>query len=104
MISKWFDATEAKKFGAEIATLINHRTPNKVISKNQERLVKKYDKRHEVTLGLIEKRLENFKKNNHLNIYKKAQLGNTFKYSLLESGYDQDFCNKTTTWLLLKCK
>lgn len=87
-----------------MAALIKHRTPNETTSKAQERLVKRYDKRHEATLVLIEKRLENFKKNNRLNIYTKAQLGSAFKYGLLDHGYDQEFSNKTTTWLLLKCK
>lgn len=104
MLSKWFDATEAKKFGMEMAALISHRTPNEATNKNQERLVKKYDKRHEATLVLIEKRLESFKKINQLNIYTKAKLGSEFKYALLDHGYDADFSNKTTTWLLLKCK
>ncbi|MBC7609819.1 MAG: hypothetical protein H7228_09640 [Polaromonas sp.] len=104
MFFKWFNATEAKNFGVEMAELISHRTPYEVKNKNQERLTKNYEKRHLATLVLIEKRLENFKKNNRLNVYTKAQLGSSFKYALLDSGYEPEFCNQTTTWLLLKCK
>ena len=103
MFSKLLDATEAKKFGVEMATLISHRTPNETKDKNQERLAKNNDKRHLATLVLIEKRLENFKKNYPLNVYKKAQLGSSFKYAMLDNGYEPEFCNQTTTWLLLKC-
>jgi hypothetical protein len=104
MFSKWLDASEAKNFGVEMATLILHRTPNEAKDKNQERLAKKNDARHLATLVLIEKRLENFKKTHPLNVYKKAQLGSAFKYALLDGGYEKEFCDQTTTWLLLKCK
>ena len=50
MFSKWLDASEAKNFGVEIATLIRHRTPNEAKDKNQERLAKKNDARHLATL------------------------------------------------------
>lgn len=104
IFSQWFDATEAKNFGAEMATLIIHRTPSEAKNKNQEWLAKKNEARHLVTLALIEKRLESFKKSHQLNFYKEAQLGSAFKYALIDSGYDQEFCDQTTTWLLLKWK
>lgn len=104
MFLKWFDATEAKKFGTEMAELIGHRTPVEARDKNQERLLKNAEKRHEATLILVQKRLGNFQKTNTLNVYTKAQLGSSFKYALLDKGYGQEFCNQTTTWLLLKCK
>ena len=104
MFSKWFDATEAKNFGIEMAALVSNRTPSEAKDRNQERLAKKNDARHLATLVLIEKRLENFKKSHQLNFYKKAQLGSAFKYALIDSGYEQGFSEQTTTWLLLKCK
>ncbi len=104
MFLKWLDATEAKKFGLEMAELISHRTPIEAKDKQQERLLKNAEKRHEATLVLVEKRLANFQKSHSLNVYTKAQLGSSFKYGLLDNGYGQEFCNQTTTWLLLKCK
>ena len=104
MFKNWFNAAEAKVFGSEMAVLIAHRTPVVPVDKNQLRQLKNYDKRHETTLVLIEKKLNRFQKINTLNIYTKAQLGSAFKYGLLDKGYDQEFCEKTTTWLLLKCK
>ena len=104
MFKNFFNAVEAKVLGSEMAALIAHRTPINPVDNNQLRQLKNYEKRHEATLVLIEKKLDRFKKNNSLNIYTKAQLGSAFKYGLLDRGYDQDFCEKTTTWLLLKCK
>lgn len=104
MFKIFFNAVEAKVFGSEMAALIAHRTPINPVDNNQLRQLKHYEKRHEATLVLIEKKLDRFKKNNSLNIYTKAQLGSAFKYGLLDKGYDQDFCEKATTWLLLKCK
>ena len=104
MFLKWLDATEAKKFGIEMAELIRHRSPIEAKDKQQERLFKNAEKRHEATLVLVEKRLSSFKKSHPLNVYTKAQLGSSFKYALLDSGYNPDFCNNTTTWLLLQCK
>ena len=56
--SQWFDATEAKNFGAEMAALIIHRTPSEAKDKNQERLAKKNEARHLVTFALIENGLK----------------------------------------------
>ncbi len=104
MLIRWFDATAAKKFGTDMALLLAQKS-----EEEKERLIKakstrKAEKRHEATFQRIEKELENFKKNQRLNIYTKAQLGNAFKYTLLDRGFDQEFCDKSTTWLLLKCK
>ena len=104
MFSKWFDATEAKQFGTEMAMLLNQRTPGDGQKPSQSRSTKKNEKRHEATFKLIEKRIEEFKKTHRLNVYTKAQLGSAFKFTLLDNGHDQDFSERTTTWLLLKCK
>ena len=102
MLFKFFDASHVEAFGKEMAELIIHRTPNDPANKNQERLVKKYGKRHEATLALIEKRAVAFKKAHKLNVYAKAKLGTAFKYTLIDNGYDKEFVDGTTTWLMLK--
>ena len=58
MFYQWFDATEAKNSGAETAELIIHRTLSEAKAKNQERLAKKNEARHLVTLALIENGLK----------------------------------------------
>lgn len=104
MFKNWFNAAQAKTFGLEMAALIAHRTPVERVDNNQMRLLKKYNKRHEVALVLIEKQLEAFRKSNKLNIYTKVKLGSASKCGLIDKGYDLEFSEKTTTWLLLKCK
>ncbi|OUM03781.1 hypothetical protein [Variovorax sp. JS1663] len=103
MFSKWFDATEAKKFGTDMALLLRERAPVDG-SSSGGKSIKKAEKKHEAAFNLIEKKLEEFKKTHRLNMYTKAQLGSAFKFTLLDNGYDEEFSERTTTWLLLKCK
>ena len=103
MFVKWFDASAAKRFGQEMAQLIAVKSPA-LNPSGAGKSEKKTGKQHESALFLVEKRLVEFKKVNTLNIYTKAQLGSAFKYALLDSGFDDEFAEKTTTWLLLKCK
>jgi hypothetical protein len=48
-------------------------------------------------------KIQQFKINHKLNIYKKAQLGNAFKWKLLEANYDQTLVDELTKVLMLKC-
>lgn len=104
MLTRWFDATAAKKFGTEMALLLAQKNQEEKEKLSRAKSTRKAEKRHEATFLRIEKELEGFKKDHRLNIYTKAQLGNAFKYTLLDNGFDQEFCDKTTTWLLLKCQ
>jgi len=46
--------------------------------------------------------VQQFKKDRRLNVYKKAKLGNAFKWSLRDAGYDVDYVNELTEWLMLR--
>ena len=39
-----------------------------------------------------------------LNIYQKAQLGKTFKFTLIDGGCEPEFAERMTLWLLLQVK
>jgi len=104
MLPRWFDATVAKKFGTDMALLLAQKNQEEKEKLSKAKSTRKAEKRHEATFLRIEKELGIFKKDHHLNVYTKAQLGNAFKYTLLDNGFDQEFCDKTTTWLLLKCQ
>ncbi|MDM0027653.1 hypothetical protein QTI27_24125 [Variovorax sp. J31P216] len=104
MILRWFDATAAKNFGTEMALLIAQKNQEEMEKLSRAKSTRKAEKRHEATFLRIEKELGSFKKDHRLNVYTKAQLGNAFKYTLMDNGFDQEFCEKTTTWLLLKCQ
>ena len=104
MLNKWFDATAAKKFGVEMATLLVERAPEELGRNGKIKWLKKNEKKTAATYATIAKRLAEFKKNNVLNVFKKAQLGSAFKFTLIDKGCDKEFSERTTTWLLLQCK
>ncbi len=97
MVLGWFNADEAKKFGASLAQFYIDRIPadesggkGKSVARKQEVINKMFDQ------------LARFRLEHKLNIYKKAQLGNAFKWALKEAGYHPDFVDKFTKELLLK--
>jgi hypothetical protein len=52
------------------------------------------------TLAAMTTKVTEFRKNNGLNIYKRAQLGNAFKWKLKEAGYSPAYINELTLWLV----
>ena len=97
MIFNWFNASEAKEFGITLAELLIARTPiDDAIAK---RMV---TKKHEAMLHQLSQRVIQFKLEHKLNIYKKAKLGNAFKWALRDKGYDIDYVDQMTNWLMLK--
>lgn len=98
MILSWFDASEAKKFGTSLAHFYIERIPpgdsgekNKSIAKKQQEVVNK-----------MFQQMVRFKLEHKLNLYKKAQLGNAFKWALQDAGYDPVFVDQLTKGLILK--
>ena len=93
----WFDATEAKTFGETLAQMLIERTPEdgKV---GKGRLTKK----HEAMLHQLERHVSKFRDEHKLNIYKKAQLGNRFKWTLKDKGYDDEYIDLVTSWLMVQ--
>ncbi len=97
MIFSWFDAREATKFGGHLAELLIERTPTD--GKLGKRMV---TKKHEAMLHQLEQHVTRFKAEQRLNAYKKAQLGNRFKWTLRDRGYDSDYVDQVTHWLMFK--
>jgi hypothetical protein len=93
----WFDATEAQKFGNTLAHFLIERLP----LNSEKKKDKTIEKQQEVVLKLFAQ-IVNFKKNNSLNLYKKAKLGNAFKWELKQAGYDDEFINQLTHEIMLK--
>lgn len=99
MVLSWFDASEVKEFGASLARFYIERISpgdfgekNKSIAKKQQEVVNK-----------MFQQMARFKLEHKLNIYKKAQLGNAFKWALKDAGYDATFVDQFTKELMLKC-
>lgn len=98
MILSWFDASEAKAFGTSLAHFYIERIPadesdwkNKAVAKKQQEVVNK-----------LYQQLARFKVDHKLNLYKKAQMGNAFKWALKDAGYDDVFIDQFIKELLLK--
>lgn len=93
MIFSWFDAREAKEFGVSLAHFLMARIPlggsGTSIAKKQEVLKKVFQQ------------MMRFRLEHKLNVYKKAQLGNAFKWTLKEAGYDSEFVDQLTKELML---
>ena len=95
MILSWFNASEAKDFGAALANFyIEKLPPDTPTKKNQE-------KKQQDVINKMLLQISQFKRNNKLNTYKKAQLGNTFKWTLKNAGYPPTLINALTTQLML---
>jgi hypothetical protein len=86
-----FDARAAKDFGVTMAKLIMQRLPLSAGLNDKQFGIK--------SLQVFEKmaqQIATFKKNNPLNTYKTAQMGNAFKWELKDAGYDGEYVDKLT--------
>ena len=97
MVLNWFDASEAKEFGASLAHFYIERVPPGDSSGNN----KSRDKKQEVINKMFQQ-MARFRLEHKLNIYKKAQMGNAFKWALKDAGYDPVFVDQLTKELMLK--
>jgi hypothetical protein len=95
MIFHWFDTQAAKEFGRELADFYISRaekngenTRNKIVERKQRELLVK-----------LSQKIDLFKSRNVLNFLKRAQLGNTFKWHLLDAGLDRSQVDELTSWV-----
>ena len=96
MLFDWFNATAAKEFGTGLAQFYIERIPVDSAVNDKKFAAK--------TKGVLDKmalRVTQFKAANRLNTYKKAQLGNAFKWTLREAGYDSAYIDRLTAWLVV---
>lgn len=97
MILSWFDASEAKKFGELLAQFFMEKS-SRIAAKKAGKFIAKAQ---EELLTNMSQQLVNFKLEHKLNIYKKAQVGNAFKWKLRDAGYDPQYVDQLTSWLML---
>lgn len=97
MIFSWFDASEAKKFGSELAKFFLERVP-RAVDKSDKQFAQKVD----AALAKMLVQIVQFKREHALNTYKKAQLANEFKWTLLDAGTPADYADDITKWLTQK--
>ena len=82
MAFNWFDAAPSKQFGTALASFYIAKLP--VDSDKED---KKYANKKEFVTKKMFEQVTQFKLENRLNLYKKAQLGNAFKWALKDAGY-----------------
>jgi GDP-D-mannose dehydratase len=93
----WFNAREEQQFGTTLARFYIDRVPYEApFSKN------KFATKTQDVLKKIDLQVNQFKQGRQLNIYKKAKLGNAFKWALRDAGYEVDYVNDLTEWLMLR--
>lgn len=100
MVMDWFNAGEAREFGRNLANMYAAEYSNIDQKKEKAGTVKKRAK----LLVKLEQEAKQFGRTHRLNIYKKAKLGNMFKWTLLEKGFDKEFADKLTREVVLALK
>ena len=89
MFGDWFNCREIDELvDSIVADLVKHFPPGKL-----DVPVEKAAKRLKGVHNTAFSRVETFVKTRPLNFYKKAHLGNRFKWSLREAGYSPEFAD-----------
>ena len=98
MIFKLFGPSKTDEFAKNLAQDIAKRYPP-AIANNPEQMVSQ--KRLTAILEDAFTRARQFNSDNQLGMFKKAKLGNTFKWELKEMGYDEKFVDMATEGLIV---
>jgi hypothetical protein len=93
----WFDTQEVNAFARAIAGDLMGRLPASVEGGARKDTPERMHNAHEA----ITSRASAFARSHPLNWYTKAHLGNTFRWVLLEKGYDKAFVDTWTHNLLV---
>jgi hypothetical protein len=97
MVLSWLNAKEAEQFGVSLAQFFIQRIPIEDPNKKNKSMAKKREVLDKMLLQITL-----FKMNHNLNIYKKAKLGNAFKWELRNAGYNAKFVDELTKVLATK--
>jgi hypothetical protein len=95
MILAWLDAGKAKEFGIHLADFYIKKMP--IDAEIDE---KTFSRKQQVALEKMASQIAIFKLQNKLNIYQKAQLGNTFKWRFKEAGFTSAHEKQMSDWLI----
>lgn len=98
MLFGWFDARDEKQFGHSLAEILIERLTLEGGARNNRLMGKK----HDAMLHNMTQQITSFKLDRKMNTYKKAQVGNAFKWALKDKGYDPEYVDQLTNWLMLK--
>lgn len=99
MLFGWFDASDAKHCGFVLAQMVI----NGYSVAERKKSTKALDHRTKL-LDQVMVKARQFSQTHKPNIYKKAKLGNIFKWELLGQGFDVEFVDDLTHQILLNMK
>jgi hypothetical protein len=97
MLPNWLDASPAIKFGESLAQFFLDSAPH-----DPKVSEKKFATKTNAVLEKMDRRISTFKADHKLNLYKKAKMGNAFKWALRDSGHDKEYIDKLTDWLMTR--
>jgi len=91
-VRKWFDTKDMDEFASSIAAELIKRVPPTSLGSGKKRTAGQLKSSHHA----IFTRAENFARTHPLNIYKRARMGNSFRWALREAGYPRDLVEAWT--------
>lgn len=97
-ILKMFDTKELEEFALGLATDLGRRYPPASEARTDPGAAKQV----KVIMEGLSMRALRFHEENKLGIYRKAKLGNTFKWKLKEMGYSDAFAERVTKMLITR--
>lgn len=96
MILRWFDARDAKRYGQMLAEMVVNGLSISDRTKANKALIRRAKNLDKIFAQAII-----YKSEAKLNMYKRAKLGNAFRWQLLEHGFELEFVEELTHQLLV---
>ena len=96
-IRDWFGTKEVDALAAAIAAELVKRVPPAKLDSHTKKAADRLRNTHEAIFA----RAGKFARTHKLNVYKKARLGNQFRWALREAGYPPEFVETWTYELVL---
>jgi hypothetical protein len=97
-ILKFLDTNEIEEFAKTLANDLGRRFPPASESRTDTGSITQL----KVILDGLAARAQRFHGEHKLGVYKKAKLGNTFRWRLKELGYTESFCERATRHIVVQ--
>lgn len=94
----WFNTQEVDELAAAIAAELVKRVPPTALESRTRKAAERLRNTHEAIFA----RAGKFARTHPLNVYKRARLGNQFRWALKEAGYPPEFVESWTYELAIQ--
>ena len=99
MLLGWFDAAESKRCGLALAEIVEKGYPA-----SERKAANKAIVHRAKVLDKLFAQARQFEQAHNPNLYKKAKLGNAFRWRLIEEGFDAKFVHDLTHQIMVEMK